>query len=100
MNTSYIFRIGPLLFILNVQTSTLGYGYPRIFVSFPDNSYINCDLTLGAVFEMSEADWMSWIDDELVKLDDIEDIRKLADESGINWDNFEKWVFELYEKIK
>ena len=100
MNTAYIFRIGPLLFILNIQSSTLGYGYPRIFVSFPDNSYLNFDLTLGAVFEMSEANWMSWIDEELVKLDDIEDIRKLAAESGINWDNFEKLVFELYENNK
>ena len=100
MNTAYIFRIGPLLFILNIQSSTLGYGYPRIFVSFPDNSYLNFDLTLGAVFEMSEADWMSWIDDELIKLDNIEDIRQLAAESGINWDNFEKLVFELYENNK
>lgn len=100
MNTSYIFRIGPLLFILNIQTSTLGYGYPRIFVSFPDNSYFNFDLTLGAVFPMSREDWLSWIDDELMSLDDIDQVTKLVDESGINWKNFEKLVFELYEKHK
>ena len=35
MNEVYVFRIGPLLFMLNVQESTIGYSYPRIFVRFP-----------------------------------------------------------------
>jgi hypothetical protein len=56
MNEAYVFRIGPLMFILNVQQSTIGYSYPRIFVHLPDNSYLTCDHTLGAMFKMTEED--------------------------------------------
>ena len=41
MNEVYVFRIGPLTFMLNVQESSMGYSYPRVFVRFPDNSYLN-----------------------------------------------------------
>ena len=98
MNSAYYFRVGPLLFILNVQQSTIGYSYPRIFVAFPDNSYINCDLTLGAVFKMTEDDWFSWLDGTEINLDTIEEVRKVCSEAGINWDVFQEIIFKMYEE--
>lgn len=100
MNEAYIFRIGPLSFILNVQQSTIGYSYPRIFVRFPDNSYLNCDLSLGAMFNMTENDWLSWIDGTEYHLDNIDDVRAKCSEAGINWDAFEQIIFDLYHKNK
>lgn len=100
MNEAYIFRIGPLVFILNVQQSTIGYSYPRIFVRFPDNSYLNCDLSLGAMFNMTENDWDSWIDGTEHHLDNIDDVRAKCSEAGINWDIFEQIIFDLYNENK
>jgi len=100
MNNNYLFRIGPLMFILNVQHSSIGYGYPRIFISFPDCSYVNLDLTLGALFPMSEADWSSWFDNELVSLYNIKDVNKKMEEAGINWPELEKVIFEFYREYK
>ena len=100
MNTAYLFRVGPLAFILNVQSSLIGYSYPRIFIGFPDNSYLNLDLSLGVFFPMSQNDWDSWYDDELVRLDDIEAVNEKMYEAGINWPQLEKVVFELYKKHK
>ena len=62
MNEEYVFRIGPLYFMLNTQQSSIGNLYSRIFVRFPDNSYLNCDLTLGTMFNMTEKDWQSRFD--------------------------------------
>ena len=100
MNNNYLFRVGPLMFILNVQQSSIGYGYPRIFISFPDCSYLNLDLYLGAFFPMSEADWSSWFDDELVSLYDINEVNEKMEEAGIDWPQLEKVIFEFYEKYK
>ncbi len=97
MNVAYIFRVGVLCFILNVQQSKIGYAYPRIFVRFPDDSYLNCDLSIGALFKMTAKDWDSWIDGTEIHLDAIEEVRAKCSEAGINWDEFEKIAFEWYE---
>ena len=100
MNEAYVFRIGPLVFILNVQQSGIGYLYPRIFVRFPDNSYLNCDLTLGAMFKMTEKDWQSWFDGTEKYLNTIDEVHDKCAEAGINWEKFEKIIFKLYDENK
>ena len=88
MNKAYLFKIGFVNFILNVQYSSIGYGYPRLFVEFPNGDHINIDFTVGTVFGMRQFDWDSWLDGTEIKLDDEETIRKTIDEAGIaNWDN-------------
>jgi hypothetical protein len=99
-NMAYFFKIGLLRFIFNVQYSTIGYSYPRLFVAWPDGSYNNFDLTLGTIFKQTEEEWSSWFDDELVTLDSIEDVRRICHDAGINWDTLEKICFDLYEKHK
>lgn len=100
MNEAYVFRIGPLVFILNVQQSSIGYYYPRIFVRFPDDSYLNCDIMLGAMFKMTEKDWLSWFDGTEKHLNTIDEVRAKCTEAGINWDEFEKIIFKLYDENK
>ena len=100
MQAAYRFRIGPLLFILNIQYSTIGFGYPRLFIAWPDGSYTNADLYLGALFSMTESDWMSWLDDELVELDDIDSVHKIGKENGINIDALIDWAFTKLENSK
>lgn len=100
MNLAYYFRVGPLLFILNVQQSTIGYSYPRIFIRFPDDSYLNCDLYLGTLFKMTEEDWNSWLDGTEIHLDNIDTVREISAGCGIDWDAFEAWAFKTYEKNK
>ena len=100
MNTAYAFKIGPLNFILNIQQSTIGYSYPRVFVMFPDDSYINIDWTLGHIFGMTEMDWMSWIDGTEIRVDDIRVIRDKCHECGFNWDKLEEIIFKMYEENK
>ena len=100
MNEAYVFRIGPLNFILNTQQSGIGYLYPRIFVRFPDNSYLNCDLTLGAMFEMTENDWLSWFDGTEKHLNTIDEVYAKCTEAGFNWGQFEEIIFKLYDENK
>ena len=100
MNEAYVFRIGPLVFILNVQESEIGYLYPRIFVQFPDDSYLNCDLTLGAMFKMTEKDWLSWFDGTEKHLNTIDEVQDKCAEAGINWKEFEAISFQLYDENK
>lgn len=100
MNTAYVFKIGPLNFILNIQQSTIGYSYPRVFVMFPDDSYINIDLTLGHIFGMTESDWMSWIDGTEIRVDDIQVIRDKCHECCFDWDKLEEIIFKMYEENK
>ena len=99
MNLAYIFHIGVLNFIINIQQSTIGYTYPRIFVRFPDDSYLNYDLYLGTIFPMSEEDWLSWIDGTEVRLDDIREVQEVAAAAGIDWDAFQEYIFKHFNKI-
>ena len=98
MNLAYVFKIGPLNFILNIQQSTIGYSYPRVFVKFPDNSYINIDLTVPTILGMTEEDWLSWLDGTEIQVDDIQIVRNKCHECGINWNKLEKLIFQWYEK--
>lgn len=98
MNEAYVFRIGPLVFILNIHQSTIGYSYPRIFVRFPDDGCLNCDLTLGAMFEMTEEEWQSWFDGTEKYLDTIDEINDQCAKAGINWKEFEEIIFKLYDE--
>ena len=100
MYPAYHFRIGPLSFILNPQFSGIGYCYPRIFIRFPNNSYLNCDIALDAMFKMTEKDWLSWLDGTEKSVDDIKEVRTVCHECGINWDAFEELAFELYNEHK
>ena len=100
MNEAYVFCIGPLVFILNVQQSAIGYLYPRIFVRFPDDSYLNCDIMLGAMFKMTEKDWLSWFDGTEKYLNTIDEVHDKCAEAGINWKEFEKIIFKLYDENK
>ena len=52
--------------IVNIQYSEIGFGYPRLFIKLKDKSYINVDLTIGSGFKMSQRDWNSWFDDDMV----------------------------------
>ena len=100
MNEEYVVRIGPLYFILNTQQSSIGNLYSRIFVRFPDNSYLNCDLTLGAMFNMTEEDWQSWFDGTEKHLNTIDEVRAKCAEAGFNWGQFEEIIFKLYDENK
>jgi hypothetical protein len=100
MNEAYYFRVGLLTFILNIQTSRIGYGYPRVFVRFPDNSYVNIDFTLGRILAMSEADWNSWLDGSQVVLNTIEQVRGKFTNAGLSWDAFDAFIFSLYDDYK
>ena len=95
---TYYFRVGPMLFIINVQSSAIGFSYPRIFVRFPDNSYLNYELILGAIFKMNEDDWNSWLDGTEICLNSEEEIYKVCKENGIKWDIFCDLVFKQYEE--
>lgn len=100
MNEAYVFRIDPLAFILNIQQSYLGYLYPRIFVRFPDDSYLNYDLTIGATFKMTEKDWQSWFDGTEKYLNTVDEVHNKCAYAGVNWEEFEKIIFKLYDENK
>lgn len=97
---TYFFRVGVLKFILNIQYSSIGFSYPRVFIAWPDNSYSNLDTTLGAVFTISEENWFSWFDKELISLDDITEISAIGKKCGINIQAILDWAFATLEKYK
>lgn len=99
MNEAYVFTIGILHFILNIQHSTIGYGYPRLFAEFPNGDHINVDFTVGQVFGMSQSDWDSWLDGTEILLETEEAIQKKIDEAGIiKWNNLLASLMEVAEK--
>lgn len=92
MTTSYIFKIGFMTFILNDESSEIGYSYPRIFVCFLDDSCLNLDLSIGAVFKMTKENFMSWLDGTEIKLDTIEEVKKVFSNLSLSFENFEQVV--------
>ena len=92
MITSYLFKIGNMTCILNDESSAIGYTYPRIFVGFPDDSYLNLDLSLGAVFAMSDEGFHSWLDGSEIRLDTIEEIKEVFSSLSLSFENFEQVV--------
>ena len=98
MNEAYLFKIGVVSFILNIQQSSIGYSYPRIFVRFADDSCLNYDLTIGSCFKMSANDWDSWLDGTEQRLDTIEEVENLCGRVGLNWGAFEDFAFQLNDE--
>lgn len=92
MTTSYIFKIGFMTFILNDESSGIGYSYPRIFVAFLDGSCLNLDLSIGAVFAMSSEDFHSWLDGSEIRLDTIEEVEKVFSNLSLSFENFKQVV--------
>ena len=57
-------------FIVVSRQSKIGYAYPMLFVHDKDG-FANVDVTIGAVFKMSEDDFNSWLDGtEIESFDD------------------------------
>ena len=92
MVISYLFKIGNKTFILNDESSAIGYTYPRIFVGFPDDSYLNLDLSIGAVFAMSDEGFHSWLDGSEIRLDTIEEVKEVFSSLSLSFENFEQVV--------
>ena len=86
MVKTYHFRVGWVHYIINDETSSIGYSYPRVFLGFPNEEYLNLDLTLGAIFKMSKSDFWSWIDGTETELDSEEAIRKVCSDLNMSWD--------------
>lgn len=89
MITTYLFKIGLMTFILNDESSGIGYSYPRIFICFPDNSCLNLDLCLGTIFTMTEQDFMSWLDGSEIKLNTIEEIQEVFSNLSLSFEAFQ-----------
>ena len=98
MTTSYIFKIGFMTFILNDESSGIGYSYPRIFVAFLDGSCLNLDLSIGAIFPMTMEDFQSWSDGSEIRLDTIEEVEKVFSNLSLSFENF-KQVVDILAKF-
>lgn len=73
--------------LLNIQSSKIGYSYPRIFIEEAPDRHINLDLCLGAAFKMPEEDWADWISDcEEITQEEAREYLK----PYIKWDVFEQ----------
>jgi len=85
-------------FIINVQESKIGNCYPRIFIHSIDNdSFVNLDLSLPAIFKMKESDFCDWkADAEHI---DEEKFYSLLKGMEINLDAFSDIVKELNKDV-
>jgi hypothetical protein len=95
MTTTYYFIIGAVKFLLNIQHSKIGYAYPRLFMKFEDGSCANLDLTIGQVLGMKSESWDSWIDDDLIRLDNPTEITAKLIENGVSYKRLCEWVETL-----
>lgn len=95
MVTSYLFKIGNMTCILNDESSAIGYTYPRIFVGFPDDSYLNLDLSIGAIFAMSDEGFHSWLDGSEIRLNTIEQVKEVFSNLFLSFENFEQVINTL-----
>lgn len=48
--------------ILHCQSSKIGYCYPNIFINVDNVHYVNVDCTIPTMFNMTKADFDSWLD--------------------------------------
>ena len=97
MKENYLFRIGPLMFMLHIDYSKIGYAYPQILISWPDDSYSLIDLTLCALLDCSKENWYSCFEDFNI-LEDEQSIQETFASIGLNWKALENVIFEMYEK--
>lgn len=98
MDSVYHFRIGKLIFILDLQYSSIGYCYPRLFISWGDSSYSNLDFYLQNFFSMTEDDFMSWLDGTQKSLDTIEEVRAVFELINVNWDELQSILFAISDE--
>lgn len=94
---NYLFRVGPLMFILNNNYSKIGYTYPVLFISWPDESYSCIDLTNGDVRNCNKQIWSLRFQNFQI-LNDEESIVKVFKTINVDWPKFEEIIFEMYEK--
>jgi len=69
--------------ILNVQYSKIGCSYPRLFIEFSENEYVNYDVFLNAEFKMKKDDFNDWLVD--AKPIPEESYEETLREFGINY---------------
>ena len=86
MERSYLFRVGPNIYILNIQYSTCGGCYPRLLIHFPDLSYLNYDITLGKFFDLTEEEWNIKFDKAAFSsLFEIEEVEQVCVDYGLDF---------------
>lgn len=86
-NRANKFVLGGHTFLLNIQSSKVGFAYPRLFIEVQPDEHLVLDLTLGAAFKMKEEDWSDWMSDcEEITTDEA----KEALSGCINWDALEQ----------
>lgn len=76
--------------ILDVQTSGIGYSYPRFFVELPSEC-VNIDVTVGGIFKMKKSDFEDWASDA----EKVSDPEKVVSDVGVNYGAFINLVAEL-----
>ena len=52
-----------LRYIINIQFSKIGYGYPRFFIESGNGNCYNFDLTVAVCFKMKQKDFNDWASD-------------------------------------
>ena len=77
------FKHGEAEVIINVQYSKIGAGYPRLFVR-KNGKCLNVDLTIGAVFGMTQEDWESWFDGSLHETESETEITQGLSDIGMD----------------
>lgn len=81
---SYLFNINNNRVIINDERSGIGYCYPRVFIeNSKDMSHTNLDLTLGAAFRQTKAQFESWLDGTEITGANMEEV---CSDLGINHD--------------
>lgn len=72
-------------FIINDERSSLGYGYPRIFIEKTNGGYINFDSSLGGCFSQRASEFNSWLDGTETNIGEdwtITDVNRIAETVG------------------
>jgi hypothetical protein len=77
--------------IIHVDYSSIGYGYPRLFINFNEEAYVAIDATLGTAAIMSKVDYESWL-----PVDETLPAREATAKYGLNYDA----CVELIKEIK
>lgn len=63
MNDAYKFKLGGCRAVLNIQHSSIGGAYLRLFVEVSSNKYYNVDFTCEAAFSMTAKNFTDWASD-------------------------------------
>ena len=91
-NRANLFELNGHKVLLNIQHSSIGYQYPRLFIEQAQNLHLNLDLYLGACFKMSDKDWADWLSDcETVQAEEARECLK----GYVNWEAFEQMLASM-----